>query len=123
MITGISVTGKYLLANGGYSSSPYVNMNNISAGMVRYNGNNSQLEVYDGSVWVTFSTTVASVGLNSEAESLLDWAKKKRDEEESYIKLAKENKAVEIALDHFKQAQRHLEITTKLVKEHEQTTS
>lgn len=123
MINGISITGKYMVANGGYSSTPYVNMSNPSAGMVRYNGNSNNLEIYDGSSWMTYSSTIASVGLNAEAESLLDWAKKKRDEEAEWYKLASNNEAFRIALEQLEQAKTRVEITAKLVREHDTTTT
>jgi hypothetical protein len=123
MINGITVTGKYMVANGGYSSSPYINMSNASAGMVRYNGSTNNLEIYDGSTWYTMSSTVASVGLNPEAESLLDWARQKRDEELKWQKLAEENKAVKIALDNLNTARQQLDVTAKLAREYDQTTS
>jgi hypothetical protein len=123
MINGISTIGKYMQAGGGYASNPYINMNNPSAGMVRYNGSNNHLEVYDGSTWYQISNTVASVGLNGEAESLLDWARQKRDEELAWQSLAKTNKAVKIALDNVEEARRQLDVVAKLTREHEQTTS
>lgn len=123
MINGISTTGKYMVASGGYSSTPYVNMSSPSAGMVRWNGNSSNLEVYDGSGWIMISNTIASVGLNGEAESLLDWARAKRDEELAWQSLAKTNQAVKIALDNVEEARRQLDVVAKLAREHEQKTS
>jgi hypothetical protein len=63
----------------------------------------------------------ASVGLNGEAESLLDWAREKRNEEMMWKSLANENKAVKIALENVEQAKRQLDITAKLAREHETT--
>ena len=34
----------------------YVNMSVPSAGMMRFNGSTSNIEVYDGSVWLTMPT-------------------------------------------------------------------
>ena len=50
---------------------------------VRYFEPNGQAktEVFDGNSWVSLNMSVASVGLSGEAEALLDWARKKRDEE------------------------------------------
>jgi hypothetical protein len=61
------------------------------------------------------------VGLNGEAESLLDWARERRNEEMMWQNLAKDNKAVKIALDNLEQARRQLDITSKLAREHETT--
>ena len=63
----------------------------------------------------------ASVGLNSDAESLLDWAREKRNEELAWKTLAKDNKAVKIALDNLEQAKQQLDITAKLAREYETT--
>jgi hypothetical protein len=65
----------------------------------------------------------ASVGLNGDAESLLDWAREKRNEELAWKTLAKDNQAVKIALDNLEQAKQQLDITAKLAREYEQTTS
>ena len=80
------------------------------------------MEVFDGNSWMTLNMDYASVGLNSEAESLLDWARKKRDEELAWESLAKDNKAVKIALDNLEQAKQQLDITAKLAREYEKTT-
>jgi hypothetical protein len=88
---------------------------------MRFNTSNQNMEVYDGSSWITINMDHASIGLNSEAELLLDWARKKRDEELAWESLAKENKAVKIALDNLDQARKQLDITTKLARDYETT--
>lgn len=75
---------------GGNTSAPYVNMSNPSAGMVRYNGNNQNFEVYDGSSWMTFSSNSTTIELSGDTKELLEWARAKRAEEE-YIKRESEN--------------------------------
>lgn len=82
MIDNIIATGKYTQVYSG-SSSTYVNGYSGAQGVgnMRYNTANQRMEVFDGSNWVILNTSSASVGLNPEAESLLDWARKKRDEE------------------------------------------
>jgi len=79
------------------------------------------MEVFDGSSWVMLNMSHASVGLNSEAESLLDWAREKRNEELMWQSLAQENKAVKIALDNLEQAKQQLDITAKLARDYETT--
>lgn len=81
------------------------------------------MEVFDGSTWVMLNMAHATVGLNGEAESLLDWARQKRDEEMMWQSLAKDNKAVKIALDNLEQARQQLDITAKLAREYDTTTS
>jgi hypothetical protein len=79
------------------------------------------MEVFDGSSWVMLNMGSASVGLSPEAESLLDWARDKRNEELMWQSLANDNKAVKIALDNLEQARQQLDITAKLAREYETT--
>jgi hypothetical protein len=106
-----------MYVHGGYSSNPYVNMNNPSAGMVRFDGTNFQ--VYDGSGWMTISGSVASVGMNPNAESAIDWAIRKMSEEAEVQKLAEDHPAVKIALENLNKAKQQLDATIILSKEHE----
>lgn len=124
MLKGISSSGKYMYVHGGHAST-YITHHNGSQGVgnVRYNTTNQNLEVYDGSTWVMINMDYAQIGLNSEAESLLDWARTKRNEELDWESLAKDNQAVKIALDNLEQARRQLNVTAKLAREYEKTTS
>jgi hypothetical protein len=83
MIDSIHGGGKYMQVMGG-STSTYINnysgLQNV--GNVRFNTNNQRMEVYDGNNWMPINMSSVQVGLNYEAESLLDWAKRKRDEED-----------------------------------------
>ena len=124
MIKDIMASGRYVQVAGG-SASTYVNGYSGSQGVgnMRYNTSNQSMEVFDGSTWVMLNMSHASVGLSGEAETLLDWARQKRDEEMMWKSLANENKAVKIALDNLEQARQQLDITAKLAREYEQTTS
>jgi len=124
MIKNITASGRYVQVSGG-GSGTYVNGYSglQGVGNMRYNTSNQCMEVFDGNNWVTIAMDYASVGLNGEAESLLDWARQKRDEELMWKSLANDNKAVKIALDNLEQARQQLDITAKLAREYEQTTS
>ena len=124
MIKNITASGRYMQVVGG-NSSTYVNSFNGAQGVgnMRYNTSSQCMEVYDGNSWMTINMDHANVGLNSEAESLLDWARKKRDEEDKWYKLASSNEAVRIALDHLEQAKTRLELTAHLARDYEQTTN
>ena len=124
MIKDIMASGRYVQVSGG-SASTYVNNYSGSQGVgnMRYNTSNQNMEVFDGNNWVQLNMSYAQVGLNSEAESLLDWARKKRDEEDSWYRLASTNEAVRIALEQLEQAKTRLELTAILAREYEQTTS
>jgi hypothetical protein len=122
MIKNITSSGRYMQVSGG-NASTYINGNSGAQGVgnMRYNTSSQQMEVFDGSNWIMINMDHASVGLNGEAESLLDWARKKRDEEMMWQSLANENKAVKIALDNLEKARQQLDITAKLAREYETT--
>jgi hypothetical protein len=122
MISNVFPTGRYVQVSGG-TASTYVNGYSGAQGIgnMRYNTSSQRMEVFDGSSWVQLNMGSVSVGLNGEAESLLDWAREKRNEELMWQSLAKENKAVKIALDNLEQARQQLDITAKLARDYETT--
>jgi hypothetical protein len=122
MIKNITASGRYVQVTGG-NASTYINGNHGAQGVgnMRYNTSNQCMEVYDGNTWIMINLDHASVGLNVEAEALLDWARKKRDEELAWESLAKDNQAVNIALNNLEQAKRQLDVTAKLAREYETT--
>ena len=119
MIKGIAPMGKYTVVSGGNTILPYVNqnINNPIQGMLRVNG--TDMQVFDGNVWTTMNTSYASVGLSSDAESLLDWARKKRDEEMELAALAETNPTIKDLLDTIKQKQEQIRIVRTLIKKEE----
>jgi hypothetical protein len=123
MIKGISQGGRYINVVGGNPINPYIPPGGQSAGMIRYNTNMNNVEVYDGQVWKELSNGYTSVALNAEAEALLDWAREKRNEEMKLEALAKEHPAINIALGNLKKAKIQLDATIILSKEHDETTS
>jgi hypothetical protein len=120
MINGISVTGKYTVVHGGHNNMPYVNNNNTSAGMVRYN--NGNMEVYDGTSWLLLAGSIATVGISPVAESAIEWAMKKMQEESEIEQLSSQHPAIRAAYDAFKRAGEQLKTTIILSKD-EKTTS
>jgi hypothetical protein len=122
MIKSISSSGRYMQVSGG-NASTYINGNSGAQGVgnMRYNTSSQQIEVFDGSNWIMINMDYTSVGLNGEAESLLDWAKQKRNEELAWESLAKDNQAVKIALENLNKARQQLDITAKLARDYETT--
>ena len=122
MIKGITQSGRYVTVSNG-NASTYVNSYSGQQGVgnMRYNTSSQNMEVFDGNSWVMLNMAHASVGLNGEAESLLDWARKKRDEEHEWYKLASSNEAVRIALEQLEQAKTRVELTTILARDYETT--
>lgn len=124
MIKNITASGRYVQVSGGGSGN-YINGHSglQGVGNMRYNTSTQQMEVFDGSNWIMLNMDYATVGLNGDAESLLDWARQKRNEELAWESLAKDNQAVKIALDNLEKAKRQLDVTAKLAREYETTTS
>ena len=126
MIANITANGSNLLwVSTGGSTMPYINMNAPSSGMMRWNGNNNSIEVFDGStnLWQPMYGKTADIQLSPQIQAVINWANLKMAEESEWEKLAKTNDAVKIALENMKKAKQQLDITAKLVKDHNETTS
>lgn len=117
MLQDITSSSRYVTAYGGSTSLPYVpsNANNPIQGMIRVH--NQDMQVFDGSSWVTMTQSVASVGLTPEIESLLDWVRSKQRQEIELLELASKNQAVLTALENVKKAQEQLTIIAHLSRE------
>ena len=123
MIKGLTTGGKYTVVSAASTSVPYINQNtnNPIQGMMRISG--SELQVFDGASWIVMNTSYATVGLTGEAESLLDWAKQKRQEEMELEALASTNPTVRDLLNTIKQKQEQIQIVRTLIKqEHGEST-
>jgi hypothetical protein len=122
MIKGLTGTCG-ITVSGGNTALPYVgpNSNNPMTGMLRINA--TEMEVFNGSSWQMIPSSYATVSMDQDVLDIVQWARKKRDEEMMWQNLAKDNKAIKIALDNLEQARQQLDITAKLAREYEQTTS
>ena len=78
MIKNLSQSGAFMQVSSYYP--PEIYGNGQSAGQVRYNTSTQQMEVYDGSSWISISQT-ATVGLTMPAEDAIRWAQTKMAEE------------------------------------------
>ena len=83
--------------------------------------NGTEIEVFNGSSWLQLSTSYATVGLDQDILDIVQWARKKRKEEDDWYKLASTNEAVRIALEQLEQAKTRLELTAILSRDHETT--
>ena len=114
MINSIySSTSGYLHVSG-FNNSPYVYPDptgNPATGMIRMNGNNT--EVYNGSNWIQFGSS-AEVSLSGAAISALDWCHKKMAEETRIKELAAKNVTVADALAKYEAAQEQLKMVLTL---------
>lgn len=115
MIKGIT-GGANLVVNGGSISMPYINTNtnNPMQGMVRINGNDMQ--VFDGSSWLTMSGSYASINLDAEAQDLLQWARTQRQLELNRKTLIKNNPALQKAYESIQRAEANFDILSKFVE-------
>ena len=100
------------------SASTYINGYSglHGVGNMRYNTTNQSTEVFDGNNWVILNMATPTIGLSYEAESLLDWARKKRDEELELLSLAKSNSAINDLLEQIKQKQDQIKMVQNLIK-------
>jgi len=120
MIRSIVPSGKYVAVSG-IASAPYINNygSGMGAGNMRFNTQTQNLEVYDGNSWVVLHSGAMSVGLSSEAEELLDWARTQRDEQSRIADLAAKHPTVADALAAVKKAQEQLQVATIMCETNE----
>lgn len=119
MIKGITSNGRYIQVSGGGTSWPYVNQysGSLNVGQLRYNPSSQNMEVYDGNNWQIITASYATVQLNGEAESLLDWAREQRNKQWEMESLAKDHPAVKNAIEAVNRAKEQLDLVYKLSKE------
>lgn len=79
MIDGITSLSSPRYFSISYPSIRYINTGAAGSGALRYH--NGRVEAYDGYNWISISDGMQSVGLTPEAEYILDWAKKKMEDE------------------------------------------
>ena len=120
MISNVNQFGKYTeirSITSMYASKNYSGSNLKMVGNMMYDFDAQHLKVYDGTNWITLTGGSTAVGLSNEAESLLDWAKTKRNEEERIKQLAAKYPSVADALKTVEQAEQQLRVVTALVQE------
>ncbi len=120
MIKNISGGGKYLSVSGG-AGSTYVNNYSGAQGVgnMRYNTSTQNIEVYDGANWVQMQSGYATISMTPEAESLLDWARQKRQKEMELESLARDNPAVKDLLNQRNDIDSKISMVTTLIKNHQ----
>ena len=117
MIKYIASSGKYTNVIGGPATN-YINNYSGAQGVgdLRFNTANQNMEVYDGNGWITLQMGHVNIGLNAEAESLLDWARQKRQEELELEVLANSNPTIKDLMETIKQKQEQITIVKALIK-------
>jgi hypothetical protein len=123
MLNGINTSGRYITVTGG-NSSPYIsknyNTNTFMQGDIRYDFDSHCLKVWDGSTWISMVGSTATVELSHEAQSLLDWAAKKKNEEMLLDKQAQESPAIKDLVDQIKQKQDQIKMVQTLLRKENQ---
>ena len=114
MIKGIT-GGKYVMVQGGSSTDPYITPGSVGAGMIRYNSNMNCMEVNDGNMWKQLGMSYATITLDAEAESLLNWAKEERDRQRLREKRIQENPALKKAYEAILRAEANYDILDRIV--------
>ena len=121
MINSIYSSSSIVFVSNGGSTVPYINMSAPSSGMIRWNGLNNCMEVFDGgmNVWHRVEGASANISMSGESEEAIRWAIKKSQEEKELLKLAESNEAVRIALNNAEDARKQLELIAHLARENE----
>lgn len=114
MIKGLT-GGKGTVVSGGSISYPYVpsNTNNPIQGMLRLN--NQDMQVFDGSSWLTVGASYASVDLDADTQSLLAWARNERDKQSLREDRIRQNPALKKAYEAIQRAEANFDILDKIV--------
>jgi len=119
MIKTVNGMGRYVMVNGGFPATTYINTSSgyMNVGDVRFNTNIQMLEVYDGNRWIELGTSHASVGLTPDAEIALDWALRKHNEEMALEAKAKDNPAIADLLNQRKTIDEQIKVIEILTKD------
>ena len=80
MIKQINSDPQWIQVQQGYHGVPPISPGAQSAGLLRYNSNTNNIEVYNGMAWYGIDTTVG-IDLSSSAKETLTWAYNKMQEE------------------------------------------
>jgi hypothetical protein len=100
MIKGLQGSA-HVVVTGGNTSVPYVNsnINNPVQGMMRISG--SDMQVFDGSGWLSMTTSYATVALSPTTEEAINWAKRKMQEEKDLHKRMEQHPGLKSAYEQF----------------------
>jgi len=118
MIKTLYSNGPFLNITGGTTSSPYVGHNTAPGiGNLRFNPSSQNMEVFDGSSWITMPSANTSISLDERAINILKWAEQKMLEEAERNKLAETNPTVKDLMNQIKEKEEQIRIVQALIKE------
>jgi len=106
----------------GNTSLPYVgpNPSNPMTGMLRIH--NTEIEVFNGTMWQQISSSYATVSLDQEILDVIQWARTQRTMAMNRLTLAENNPALMKILERIKKAEDDFELLAKFVEHDYQNT-
>jgi hypothetical protein len=118
MIKSIMSMGKYIIVGGGSSTSNYINNGSgmMGVGQLQFNTVTQQIEFYNGQSWQPLIMAQPTVGLASHAETAIDWAMKKMEEEKEARAMAEQYPAVADALNAVWESEQQLKTIVALCR-------
>ncbi len=118
MLNGINTGGRYITVTGG-NSAPFINKcyssNSKMQGDMMYDIDSQCIKVFDGNSWQPIIGSMATVDLSYEAQSLLDWAREKREEERLLNKMSQEHPTIKSLVDEIKLKQEQIKMVQALI--------
>ena len=110
--------GKHIIVGGGNSASNYINNGSgmMGVGDLRFNTSTQQIEFYNGQTWQIFTMAQATVGLTSTAETAIDWALNKIEQEKQARAMAEQYPAVADALNAVWESEQQLKTIVALCR-------
>ena len=118
MIKSIMSMGKHVIVGGGNSASNYINNGSgmMGVGDLRFNTSTQQIEFYNGQTWQTFTMAQATVGLTGTAETAIDWALDKMEQEKEARRMSEQYPAVADALNAVWESEQQLKTIVALCR-------
>jgi hypothetical protein len=115
------VGGEYLNVTSNKGAQPYINKTNGQpmTGAMSYDPGSQQMKVYDGNSWLSLGGGSAAVNLDPTAIGILNWAKKRMQEEAERERLAETNPTIKDLMDQIKHKEEQIKIVQTLIKEEE----
>jgi hypothetical protein len=116
------IGGPFVNVIGGQLSRTYVSNgcttlpNNKVTGDMVYDTNEQCIKVFDGASWIRMNEGYATVELNGDAQSLLQWARQKRNEEMERENLAQTNPAIKDLMNQIEEKQDQIKMVMTLLK-------
>jgi hypothetical protein len=115
------VGGEYLNVTSNKGAQPYINKTNGQpmTGAMSYDPGSQQMKVYDGNSWLSLGGGSATVNLDPDAIRILNWAKKRMQEEAERERLSETNPTIRDLMDQIRQKEEQIKIVQTLIKEEE----